>query len=215
MTRIFRLASLLPLLSIACNSSTSDAADESVEPPLKYSVKVGGKIATISEGDTVQLDGTFTNPKITVTPHPHRVFPYQGITFKYPRSFMFEADLEDRNAKHWTLSGNDFKIMYFVLNASLSTADFANNMIDHFGRENAKVVNTNATIILGKQKLTGTSLRVTIATHEMVVDVYRIPSRGTRTKLLVFQDSLDDSGNRSKEGKQTLAEIETSFAAER
>ena len=157
MIRLFALTALLPLVLIGCHSPTPAAADESAEPPLKYSVKVGERTVTISEGQTVQLDGTFSNPEITVTAQPYRVFPYQGLTFNYPRSFTFEADLDDRNAKIWTLSGNDFKIMYFVLNESVSTDDFANNMIDQFGRENAKVVNANTTITLGKQKLSGTS----------------------------------------------------------
>ncbi len=43
-------------------------------------------------------------------------------------------------------SGNDFKIMYFVLNDALSAADFAKDMINQFGRENAKVVDANATM---------------------------------------------------------------------
>ena len=215
MTRICTFIALLTSLSVGCDSRASEAIDESIEPPLTYSIKVGDKTATLSEGETVQLDGTFANPTITVTAQPHRVFPYQGVTFEYPRSFTFEADLEDRNAKNWTLSGNDLKIMYFVLNVSLSTDDFANNMIDQFGRENATVVNANATITLGKQKLAGTSLRVTLASHTMVMDIYRIPSRGTQTKLLVLQDSLDDSGNRSKESKRILAEIQSSFTIER
>jgi hypothetical protein len=48
----------------------------------------------------------------------------------------------------------------------------------------------------------------------MVMDVYRVPSRDEVTKLLVFQDSLDDTGGRSDEGKQTLKDIKVSFSAE-
>lgn len=214
MTRICTLTALLTLLLVGCNSQKSGAADESVEPPMRYSIKVGEKAATLSESETIQLEGTFANPKITVTAQPHRVFPYQGVQFNYPRAFAFESDLEDQGAKSWTLSGSNFKIMYFVLNASVSTAEFANTMIDQFGRESARIVNANATITLGKEKLTGTSLQATIAKHKMVIDIYRVPSRGTKTKLLVFQDSLDDLGNRSKESQHTLAEIKSSFAVE-
>ncbi len=214
MTRLFALIASVPLITVSCGTAAS-IADESMEPPLNYTVKVGEKTMTISEGESVQFDGTFTNPNVTVTPHSYRVFPYQGITFKYPRSFTFEADLVDPTAKTWTLSGNDFKIMYFVLNDALSAADFAKDMINQFGRENAKVVDANATITLGEQQLNGTSFRVTVATHKMVMDIYRLPSRGTQTRLLVFQDSLDDSGNRSKEGQTTIAEVKSSFAMER
>jgi len=214
MTRICTLTALLTLLLVGGNSQTSGAADESVEPPMRYSIKVGEKTATLSESETIELEGNFANPKITVTAHPERVFPYQGVQFNYPRSFTFEADLEDQGAKSWTLSGKDFKILYFVLNASVSPAEFANTMIDRFGRENTRILNANATITLGQEKLTGTSFQATITKHKMVMDVYRVPSRGPKTKLLVFQDSLDDLGNRSKEGQQALAEIKSSFAVE-
>lgn len=189
--------------------------DESKEPPLEFVVNVGNKSVTINEGETAQLDGAFTNPKISITPQPHRVFPYQGITFRYPRSFTFEANLTDPDAKNWTLSGNDLTIMYFVLNTRLTTGDFGNNMIDQFGRKNCKVTDANGKITLGEQTLSGTTIQVNVATHKMVLDIYRVPSRGAVTKLLVFQDSLNDRGNRSNEGKQALKEIQSSFTIER
>ena len=214
MTRLFALIAFVPFLSLGCNSAVTVTVDESEEPSLRYSVMVGEKTVTISEGQTVQVDGTFSNPKLMITPQAHRVFSYQGLTFEYPRAFTFEADLDDRNAKNWTLSGNDLKIMYFVLNANLSTADFSSNMIDQFGGKNAKVADANATITLGKHILTGTSLHATVVGHQMVMDIYRIPSRVGVTKLLVFQDSLDSLGHRSKEGEQTIVGIKSSLTIE-
>ena len=188
--------------------------EESKEPPLEFVVNIGDKSITITEGNTAQLDGTFANPTISVNPQPHRIFPYGGITFKYPRSFAFEANLADPEGKNWTLSGNDLKLMYFVYSARITTGEFANNMIGQFGREKCKVTDANAKIILGNQTLSGTTIQINIATHKMVMDIYRIPSHGAGTKLVVFQDSLDDAGNRSKEGLQALKEIESSFTVE-
>jgi hypothetical protein len=214
MQRLYTLTVVLSFLHPGGSSSAAAGPDESKEPPLAFVVNVGDKSITITEGRTVQLDGKFANPQISVNPHPYRVFPYGGITFKYPRTFAFEAEIADPDQKNWILSGNDFKIMYFVLNARLTTGEFANNMIDEFGRENCKVTDANAKIILGKQTLFGTTIQITVATHKMVTDIYRIPSRGAVTKLVVFQDSLDDAGNRSNEGMQALKELESSFTVE-
>jgi hypothetical protein len=214
MTNHLALALLILFFSVGCDSPAAATADESIEPTLKYTVKVGEKTITIAEGETVQLEGTLTNPQVSVTPDAYRVFPYQGVSFKYPRSFTFEADFEDPSAKNWTLSGNDFKIMFFALDETTTPAEFASNMIQQFGNKNAKITNANASLTLGNQKLSGTSLRLTVATHHMVMDVYRIPSPGKKTKLIVFQDNLDDSGNRSSEGKKTLADIASSFQVE-
>lgn len=214
MLRLILFLALVSFLEIGCDSTLPNAVDESAEPALKYTVKLGEKTVTISEGETVKLDGTFTEPELTITPELYRVFAYQGITFKYPRSFGFEAGLQDPNAKHWILSGNDFKLSYFALNEPLSAAALADEMIGKFGRKNAKVVNANASILLGQQKLTGTSLRVSVATHSMVLDIYQIPSQRDQARLLVFQDNLDDAGKHSQEGTSALALIESSFTVE-
>ena len=207
-------AMLLPVLA-GCGSSTSTAADESIEPPLKYSVKVGNETATLFEGVPVRIDGTFTNPTVAIIPDSSRVFPYQGVKFRYPKTFTFEADVDDPASKTWVLSGNDIKITYSVYQGTLSTKDFADSMLDQFGRENSEIVDKQATITLGQEKLSGISLRTTLAGHKMQIDIYSVPSRGSETRILMFQDSLDDSGNRSEEGSRVLAEIGSSFSIER
>lgn len=61
---------------------------------------------------------------------------------------------------------------------------------------------------------TETTVQITGATHRMVMEIHRIPTRGAGSRLLVFQDSVDDAGERSKEGEQTLKEIKSSFTVE-
>lgn len=215
MRRRTTLARLLMWLAFGLGCRVSHAVDESREPPLQYSIAVGDATTIISECIPVQIKGTFSDPTVTLTPHEYRVFPYRGIRFRYPRSFTFEADLAGPQSKTWVLSGNDFKVMYFVLGAPVSTGQFADSMLDQFGRENARIVDAEAAITLGRERLVGTSLRVSVGGERLVTDIYRIPSRDTEARLLVFQDSLDDAGNRSEEGRRALAEIDSSFTVER
>lgn len=210
MERVYSLA-LLAFLALGSDLSFAAGDDESKEPPLVFVVEVGGKSITITEGQSSKLKGTFTDPNISVTPESYRVFPYHGINFKYPRSFVFEADIADPNRKTWHISGNDLKIMYMALNAKITTGEFASNMMEQIGRKNCKVTNADAKITLGKHTLSGTTIQITVAEHKMLTEIYQVPSQGTITKLLIFQDSLDDSGNRSNEGKQALKELEASF----
>lgn len=215
MLRFIPYAAVVVFVFLAFDAGTHMLADENAEPALKYSVKVGDKTVMMAEGETATVEGTFNNPTIKFTAEPYRVFPYQGVTFNYPRSFGFQAELEDPDSKTWTLSGNDFIIMYFVINASLTAADFADNMMSQFGPENTKVVNENASITLGQQELSGTSIRISIAEHSLAVDIYRVPSAEGTTRLLVFQDSLDDSGNGSKEKADAMRLIKSSFGLKR
>ncbi|MFN7733552.1 MAG: hypothetical protein ACK5OB_16770 [Pirellula sp.] len=201
------LAITFSFAGIGSNSSSAQGQitkpDESTEPPLKYTLKVGDQSIDINEGETARLEGVFTNPEVTLTTQPFREFTYQGISFRYPSKFVFEADLDDANYKNWTLSGNDFKIMYFVLNARLTTSDFAKSMMGKFGLENCELANAPQ-MKFGDKSLSGTTLNVTLAGNKLVIDIYGVSSNGKQTKLLVLQDDLDDSGNRSTEGKQAL-----------
>jgi hypothetical protein len=215
MLRIYKMTLLLSFLCMGFDSSSVSGSDESKEPPQEFVVKIGDKSISITEGEIIKLDGTFSNPKITVAPQPYRVFSYQGIMFKYPRFFTFEADLADPNGKIWTLSGNDLVVMFFVLSGQLTTGEFANSMIDQFGQENCTATDADAKITLGKQILSGTTIQIDVAKHKMVMNIYRIPSDEAVTKLLVIQDNLDDSGNRSDEGKQILEILKSSFTIER
>ena len=174
--------------------------DGSQEPPLKYTLKMGDKSVTITEGEAVNVDGTFNNPEVILTAEPNRTFPYQGVKFDYPRGFNFEAGANTGGYKSWTLSGADFKISYYVFGAPTTTLKFANSMVKQFGKKNCKV--SDATPLeFGGETLSGTSIQANIAGANLAVDIYQVPSSGKETRLLVLQDSLDDGGERSSEGK--------------
>lgn len=214
--QLLLIALLAIPLALACDRSYSNPAqdgtkrfDESKEPPLRFTLRIGNKSIPITEGETARVNGTFSNPKVTLTAQPLRVFAYQGISFKYPRAFTFEADLSDSDYKNWTLSGNDFKVMYFILNDRLTTDAFAENLADQFGHQNCSVQKASP-LKFDNKELYGTTLNATVVGNKMVMDIYRIPSAGAQTKLLVFQDNVNDSGNRSIEGKSTLQLIKQS-----
>lgn len=204
------------LIAVACGRSNFNSAqdkaalaNESKEPPVKYVLKMGDQEIAIQEGKAVQLKGTFTDPEITLTAEPHRVFPYQGISFKYPRAFTFEADLGDETYKNWTLSGNDFKIMYFVMEDPLTPEAFSDNLVSEFGEENCTVEKASP-LPFGSKKLSGITLHASIVGNPIVMDIYAIPHSDRRTRLLVLQDNIDDVGERSAEGRSTLRLIEES-----
>ena len=106
---MLRALSFIPLLivsiALACDRSSSTAAlegatspDESQEPPLTYTLRIADQIIAITEGETTRIDGAFNNPEVTLQSKPYREFPYQGVSFKYPREFVFEAELVESSA---------------------------------------------------------------------------------------------------------------------
>ena len=207
---LFR-AALSCIAILVVSPLMADNNDESKEPPLEYLVKVGGKEFSVKEGESLKLDGEFKNPVINITPKPYREFDCQGVKFKYPQQFTFESSVDSPFSKSWTLSGNDLKIMFFAMQGDLSSKDFANTMIQQFGRNNAKISDTTTRMKLGNQTLNGATLKVTIASHNMSMDIMQIPANDGETKLIVFQDNVDAAGNKSNEGKQTMEVIKSSF----
>jgi hypothetical protein len=93
---------------VLAGAVAAPAGDESREPPLLFSVSVGAVTVPATEGEAVSVAGTFQDPRVTVRPEPHRLFPYGGVSFHYPRGFTFEADLDDPAAIVHSIHGFGF-----------------------------------------------------------------------------------------------------------
>lgn len=197
--------------AMAFQETSADKHDEQAEPLQRFTVVIGDRKITVAQGETIQLEGNFSNPQLKIVPHSHRTFQAQGVTFDYPTSFVFEADLTDPTAKSWIFSGNDFLIMYFALQGDVTPEAYVQDMIAEFGTDNAKVINPNATIKLGDHEISGQSMIVSVASHRMQMDVYRIPTPNGNTRLLVFQDSIDENNSRTNEGRSTLRTLQSTF----
>ena len=203
-----QLLMLSVLLGIATNSL---AQDESKEPPQTFVVKLGGQSVTVLEGQTAALEGSFTNPQLTITPAPHRVFSYQGVRFEYPRTYSFEADVENAAEKNWMLTGNDVTIMFFALGTPVTTAAFADGVMDQFGKANGKVLHANAKLKLGTTEVTGTKIHLTVATNSITQEIYALPAPRGKTLLLVLQDNPDEKGNHSAEAQRVIGTLTKTF----
>jgi hypothetical protein len=208
-------AASLAVLVVLLARASAQPVDETQEPALKYILHVDGKQVAIEEDKPFDLTGDFSNPRLKLVVDSARVFPYRGVTFKYPRHFSFEGSISDRSAQSWTLSGNDFKIMLFDLQGDVSSSSFAAEMLDQFGKDKAKIVDRDVAITLGKETIKGTRLRVTLVSHTMAIDIFHLAFREGRTQLFVLQDSVDDKGRPSKEGAAALSLLKASFARQK
>jgi hypothetical protein len=184
-------------------------ADESREPPLLFSVSVGPAMVSVTEGETVPVAGSFKDPPVTVRPEAHRVFPYGGISFRYPRTFTFEADLDDPDIRSWTLSGNDFKVIYFVFSVPVTPEGQTKETCKSYG--NCRFLDRSANLKLAGVTLTGVRVEATIQGNRMTHEAYQVPTKGKGSRLLVFQDWPGDGEPRSREGAEALRMLISSF----
>jgi hypothetical protein len=193
-----------PALSAVSPSSKKpqQAADESTEPKLSFTVRIGSTELHLTEGDQLPAKGTFTDPSVSVTVDPERVFTHAGLSFSYPRHFAFEAELEDRASQSWTLSGNDVKIMIFRFPTELSVDSFAKQIAKGFG-PNASI--SPISIQLGPKEYSGQRVRATVATHEFTQDIFPLPPVKEQGRFFVVQDDASGTKPESKPTRALLA----------
>ena len=206
---MFRRTLPLILLVASVQPAFAKTDPEAVEPPVVYSLQVGDKVVRLKEGEPAELTGTFTNPKLTLTADDFRVFPYAGISFRYPSHFAFEADLEDKNLRRWSLDGNNCVIMVQRYGVEVAMHDLTDALVKQYGENNT--VQSDVSLTLAGKKLLGKRITAKLAGSTIVQDVFPIPSAKGSTLLLLLQDTPNDDGTPSDERQLLEKRLVESF----
>jgi uncharacterized lipoprotein YehR (DUF1307 family) len=168
-------------------------ADESKEPSLNYVLNINGQNYPISPGKELEIKGTFKDPKVTLQVSNTRLFAYEGVQFMYPGYFTWEAETKGDTNKNWTLSGTDFKIMYFVLPKEATLDDYVNGIVKEFGKKKCRTEKISRQ--LGETVYDGKRIISKIINTGIITDVFLL-SQEEKTRLLVLQDTApEDNGN--------------------
>ena len=102
------------ILLLTCSAySFGEGPSADLEPPLLLYFETDGKRIPIELDkpfDPAALAGTKT---ATLRAEPYRVFPYAGLSFRYPRgyAYSFDASLGEGAVSVWEVEGTDFKIL--------------------------------------------------------------------------------------------------------
>ena len=208
------LTALICLLAQAVAGETTPEINvDAVEPPLVYTLTIDGQHHAVTEGVAVQLNGAFTNPEVSLTPSAYRVFRRGGVKSPYPATFTFAADLVDDAARSWTLSGGDATLMWFDLAGDLTATDMAVAMAEQFGANNCRQTDTRLT--LGKTIYAGRSIDVCLVGQRLSIVLCSVSHSDGRTRLLVLQDVLDDTGRHSSEYQDLCQLLKSAFTIAR
>jgi hypothetical protein len=189
----------------------AEEVPESKEPPLLQVLEIDGKAIEIKEGVPVQIKGDFKDPTVVLKVAPYRIFPYVGMQFRYPRGFAFEADHSVEGLGIWTLTGNDLTIMVFDMAGEMTTAEFAETMMEQFGRDQCHVTNADAKETFGKRTLEAYEFRCKIVGETMDVTLFQVSRKGGRSRMLALQETKGDDGQRAKEVTETLRLLKDSL----
>jgi hypothetical protein len=187
----------LILALVVIPSSFAQSSVDQARPVLKLNVVIDGKQFSINDGDTLRYD----SKSIVVTSSKYMTFDNEALSFDFPKHFS--CDFEQDNAyKNWTLDGDDFVIMYFVIDVQVSTDVFVKEMIDKFGKKNCSISDRRTR--LGNIDLSGKRLNVTLVGVKLTYDIFSLNTTDGKTHYLAFQDTKGDDGSESQEALETL-----------
>lgn len=191
-------------LAVACLlpfSASPLSAAEDAEPPLNFTLKIGGQSVRVVPGTPVAVKGAFADPEVTLVPDAHRTFGYGGMNFAYPSNFAFEADFTEKGLKSWTLDGSNYVIMVQCYETvKVTPAGLAAVLKQTYGGTTKSEPVSHS---FNGKKLEGVRVMATVAGTSFTQDVLALPAeKGSR--FLILQDLSPQEKTTDAESKQAL-----------
>lgn len=187
----------------------SFAADESQQPALQYTLELNGQAHGLVLDKPVKLPGDYKNPSVVLKASETRQFTYGNVSFEYPASYTWEAEIESDDEKTWTLSGTDFTFIYFTMPVELSIDSFVKSYGENFDKESTQV--SDSVREFGGQKYQGKLLITKVASTNTSTEVYSLAGKSGKTRLILLQDTPSEGKKNSKDGERFLAMFAKSF----
>jgi hypothetical protein len=185
------------ILTLAVSSSFAQNSVDPKRPVMKLDVVIDGKQFSIDDGDTLKYD----SKSIIVRTSKYMTFDNEALTFDFPKHFSCDFE-KDEAYKNWTLDGNDFVIMYFVLDVQVGMDVFIKEMVDKFGKKNCSLSDRRTR--LGNIDLAGKRINISLVGVKLTYDIFDLKTRDGKTHYLAFQDTKGVDGSESAEGLETL-----------
>lgn len=205
MQKISLLFLVCLIISVQGKSQTENSSN-SKEPKATFDVTVNGKKYSATEGEEIKID-SLIKPVISIQLANYKKFQNSAISFDYPKNLSFDYN-EDYAYKNWTLTGNSVVILIFELDTKTSLSTLTEAMIKKFGKKNCTLEDIEQ--VVGKKKLTGQRLHVTLAGQKLNLDCFEIPSADFKSRFIYFQDSIE-SEEHSAEYEKVFALLNSTF----
>jgi len=195
--RILALVGAAVLLTTSASAlGTEPPGDQ--EPPLLLYLESNGKRIPIELDKPFGIEALSGGKTATLRAEPFRVFPFAGLSFRYPRGYSFEAKLENAGVSLWTLTGNDFVIMVQQYPATRNHAAIrqtvTNGMIKAYGGAKTREVDTK--LELDGAVLHGRRLEFNLAETLLHQELFSFAA-GDSSVVLLLQDTPDQNGKPS------------------
>lgn len=181
----------------------ANCASQEKSSKSSYTLKINNVEYKVFEGEALKLNIKLDNPTVSIKSND-KEFSNEFISFNYPNNFSEEI-ANDEGYKSWTLDGDNYVATIYELDLEDGLEPFVQEIVNNFGEQNCSVKET--TLKLGAKTLKGKKINVSLVSQKLTIDFLSIPATDGKTRLISFQDSLDDNGAVSEESKTTIKKI--------
>jgi len=179
------------------------------QPKQTFILKINGKEYLLNEGEELKIDSFLNKPVISISLPDYKTFIAKPVSFQYPHNMAYEFEKEE-GVSTWTLNGNELVIMFFEFAEEVKAESLAKEMMKKFGEKNCQLGNTSKK--LGGKTLNGKKLNISLAGQKLTMDLLEVKLGDGKSRLLVFQDSVEDFDNPSEEAATTLKLIDNTIS---
>jgi hypothetical protein len=181
----------------ACRRGEAPAGDQ--EPPLILYFEAGGKRIPIEIDKPFSPEALSGMKTATLRVEPYRVFPYAGISFRYPRSYSFAANSKNQGTMTWTLSGDKFLIIVEQFPGRLDHETIRKSVATEMKKRYASAKSlreVDAKLELDGATLKGRRIEVMLASIQLYQDLFSFAA-GDSSIVLILQDRPQADGKPS------------------
>ena len=197
---ILAISGLVVVLGVsACRRGDEPAGDQ--EPPLLLYFESEGKKIPIELDKPFSPEALAGMKSATLRAEPYRVFPYAGISFRYPRSYSFAANLKNQGTMIWTLKGNRFLIIVEKFPGMHDHESIRKNVTSEMKKSyaGAKTLSeVDAKLELDGANLKGRRIEVTLASTLLYQELFSFAA-GDSSIVLILQDRPESDGKPSSD----------------
>jgi hypothetical protein len=169
-----------------------------------YELIINGEKHLVTEGNTLNLEGDFENPAISIKPSEYKTFDNGNITFDFPSYFTYESE-KQVEIHSWTFSGIDYVIMYFEYTSKVGINDFIYAMTLQFPSSPSQTEPIK--MELGKKTLTGKRMVINFDSFKIVWNLLEYEYEDDANAFIILQEVFSGDDNISGEEKLRTLEI--------
>lgn len=172
---------------------------------------VDGKEHEIVVGEEARISIGDKEHSVIIALDPYCLFQNAGLKFKFPSRMYYSIDESTPNLTLWSIDGDNAVIMVQRYKIPVSEAIILESIKNQYLQMKATVELEDIKFKGAKTVLDGKRMKAEWGDTSIYQELYFMKMKGS-TVLLIFQDTLDEHGENSREFADLIKTVSASLA---